>query len=91
MDIENLKDFWFEFVRFVLSSLQVVTWRYYDIIRQLRCNTYEGSAQVCKIMLRHKRQIDMEYSSKSDFIFVHKDFCHPCIVLNDTISLYSVK
>ena len=90
MDIENLKDFWFEFFRFVLSLIQVVTWRYYNIIRQLRCNTYERSAQVCKIMFRHKRQIDMEFSSKSDFIFVHKDFCHPCIILNDNISLYSV-
>ena len=90
MDIENVKDFWFEFVRFVLNSIQAVTWRYYDIIRQLRSNTYERSAQVCKILLRHKGQIYMEFSSKSDFIFVHKDFCHPCIILNDNISLYSV-
>ena len=89
MSFESFKGFLFEFSRVVLSLVDVI-WRYYDIISQVPCNTYERSAQVCKILLRHKPPIHLEFSSKSDFIFVHKYFCYPCIVLNDSISLYSI-
>lgn len=88
MSFESFKGFLFEFSRIFLSLVDVI-WRY-DIISQVPCNTYERGAQVCKILLRNKPPIHLEFSSKSDFIFIHKYFCHPCTVLNDSISLYSI-
>ena len=91
MGFESFKGFLFQFARFFFFKLvDFVTRRYYGIIRRMLCNTYLRSAQVCKILLRHKPPKHLEFSSKSGFIFRRKGFCHPSIVLNDSISLYSI-
>ena len=90
MDFRDVKDFLFEFTKFLLSLIQVITWRYYNIVGQLRQNTYEKSAQVCKILLRHKRRKDLAISSVENFVFIHQKFCHPRIILHDNVSLYRI-
>lgn len=89
MDFRDVKDFLFEFIKFLLSLIQVVTWRYYNV-GQLRQNTYERSAQVCKILLRHKRRKDLAISSIENCVFIHQEFCHPRIILHDNVSLYRI-
>ena len=89
MDFRDVKDFLFEFIKFLLSLIQVVTWRYYNV-GQLRQNTYERSAQVCKILLRHKRRKDLAISSIENCVFIHQEFCHPRIILHDNVSRYRI-
>jgi len=82
---------WIFFVlKTVLNIIQSITWRYYGIVEQLRKNPYDRSAHVCKIWMRNKSESDLEHSNKNNFIYFHKEFSNPCIVLNDNISLYSL-
>lgn len=90
MKLFKVNDWIFFLLKTVLNIIQSITWRYYGFIEQLRKNPYDRSAHVCKIWMRNKNKSNHKFSAQCKFIYFHKDFSNPCIVLNDNISLYSL-